>query len=229
MKKCAIYIRVSGTEQSNSLEAQESRVRAYCQYHDIEIIEMIIDEHVSGGTPIYTRKNGSRLKELIKTGQINSIVTAKQDRIFRNTIDALTTVDLWNNQGVSLHIIDMSGIAVDTVSATGKMIFTFLCAKDTHEREITGERTKNVLNHKKKNLKLYSTVPYGYANFEGSLVPDEHQQEGIKLMKLLQEKGISLRKIIEQLDIFEFKPVGGGEWHASTVKQILDNELHETH
>jgi len=238
MKRAAIYIRVSGTEQSNSLEAQESRIRAYCQYHQIEIVQLLCDEHVSGGKPIYDRPAGSKIRELIKSGQINCVVSAKQDRLFRDTIDALTTSDIWNKQKVSVHIVDMGGLSVDTVSATGKMVFTFLCATHTHEREVTAERVKNVLSHKKANKKPYSSTPYGFAvegritNNEGKViepgklieVPD--QQKAIQLMKEMKAKQKSLRSIATQLNLLNLKPSGGGQWQPSSIKQILDNELH---
>lgn len=238
MKTAAIYIRVSGTEQSNSLEAQLERNKAYCQYHGIEIVEVLTDEHISGGKPIYERPAGAKIKELIKSKQINCIVVAKQDRLFRDTVDALTTVDAWNKQKISVHIVDMLGLAVDTTTATGKLVFTFLCATHTHEREVTGERVKSVLNHKKKHLKTYSPTPYGYkvegrelspegkVISPGELIPVPEQQRAIELMKEMKKKNESLRSIAKQLSLLNFKPSGGGEWQPSTIKQILANPLH---
>lgn len=226
MKKAAAYIRVSTADQNNSLEAQQARIREYCAYQKIELIELITDEDVSGGKPIYSRDGGKKIKQLIASGQVNCIVSTKVDRLFRNTVDALTSVAEWNEDKISLHIIDMGGLSVDTSSAAGKMVFTMLVAFSEFERGRTAERTKDVLSHKKKNLKAYSPTPYGFDNIDGQLIPNERQQEGLKLIKELHSKGLSLRKIIDQLNIFEFKPVGGGCWHPSTVKQILENDIH---
>lgn len=238
-KKAVAYIRVSGTEQGNSLEVQESLIKDYCLYHKIEIVEFLTDAHVSGGKSIYSRPSGSKIKELIKSGAINAVVSSKQDRLFRSTVDALTTVEMWNNQGVSLHIIDAGGIAVDTVSATGYFLFTILCAKNTHERHVTKERTKAVLSHKKKNLKPYSSAIYGYkvegreisadgkVINAGNLVKNEEQQLIIARMKFLRN-GFSLREIAEVLNKDNIKPINGKKWSHSTIAQILDNPIHKS-
>lgn len=213
--------------QDNSVEAQEARIREYCKYKgEFEICHVLIDSDVSGGTPIYERDNGSKLKELIVCKEIDCIIATKLDRLFRSTVDALTTVSVWNDKKISLHLLDMGGLAIDTSSAAGKMCFTMLVAFSEFERGKISERTKDVLSHKKKNLKSYSSVPFGYDNVDGQLIKNEEQQKAISIMKEMHAQGKSLRNTISHLNNFEIKPSGGGEWYPTTIKQILDNELH---
>ena len=39
-KKTAIYLRVSTSDQSDSLELQEAKCRAYCEINDYEIVNV---------------------------------------------------------------------------------------------------------------------------------------------------------------------------------------------
>lgn len=226
-KKACIYIRVSTNLQDNSVEVQEARIRDYIKYRgEFEICHVLIDSDVSGGIPIYERENGSKLKKLIENKEIECIIATKVDRLFRSTVDALTTVALWNEKNIALQLLDMGGQSVITNNAAGRMIFTVLVAFSEFERGRISERTTEVLNHKKKALKMYSPVPYGYKNESGALIPDETQQKAIELMKEMKAKDQSLRSIAKQLSLMNFKPSGGGQWHPSTIRQILDNELH---
>ena len=47
------YVRVSSTEQAQegvSLEVQKEKLRAYCKLHRIRLIDIKVDEGISGGT-----------------------------------------------------------------------------------------------------------------------------------------------------------------------------------
>jgi len=58
MKKAIAYIRVSTDDQVKngvSLENQAERIQDYCGYKDIEIIDEIKDEGVSGGLTRHAR------------------------------------------------------------------------------------------------------------------------------------------------------------------------------
>lgn len=223
MKKAVVYIRVSTSDQANSLEVQEQKAKDYCIYHGIEIHSVFVDEDISGSKPIYSRPSGSKIKELIKKGEINYVVVAKLDRAFRSTIDALTTVDLWNKEQISLSVIDMGGLSVDTASAAGKMVFTMLVAFSEFERSKTSERVKDVLSHKKANMKVYSRTPIGYDRKGDDLVINEMEQKTIELIFELSHKKYSLSQIAFELAARKIKPKNGNYWQRSSINYILQN------
>jgi len=73
----------------------------------------------------------------------------KLDCLFRNASDALHTTEAWDKQGISLHFVDMGGMAVDTSSAMGRMMLTMLAGFAQFERDLCADRTKSALKHKK--------------------------------------------------------------------------------
>lgn len=67
MEKAICYIRVSTEEQARagvSLEAQEEKLRAYCQLQGLEILEIVREEGVSASKPLGTRPGGARVVRL---------------------------------------------------------------------------------------------------------------------------------------------------------------------
>ncbi len=53
--KAVGYIRVSTDLQDNSLVVQEQRIKEYCIFNKLELVELLTDIDVSGFKPIYTR------------------------------------------------------------------------------------------------------------------------------------------------------------------------------
>ncbi len=116
------YIRCSTHEQADSglgLDAQAQRIRAYCTLKDLQLIDIIQDAGVSGGKPLASREGGQRLLDLIRRKRAGAVVMLKLDRMFRNAGDCLTTVERWEKSGVSLHVADLGGNAIDTTSGSG--------------------------------------------------------------------------------------------------------------
>ena len=68
------YVRVSSQRQVDegvSIEAQIKRIKEYARYKGLEISDrdIIIEEGVSGGVPIWERPAGRHLKTRLKTGR----------------------------------------------------------------------------------------------------------------------------------------------------------------
>jgi hypothetical protein len=78
------YTRVSTVEQSKfgfSLDAQEERLRAYCQMVGLEVVELIREEGVSGSISLAKRPAGAKLLQLMDGG-IGHVVCLNLDRLF---------------------------------------------------------------------------------------------------------------------------------------------------
>lgn len=225
MKQSAIiYIRVSTSDQENSLELQEKSLRQYCLLKNLDISATIIDEDVSGFKPLYKRKGGSTIPEILSTTKI--IVAMKPDRLFRNTIDALTTVAQWNNLGVALHLVDVGGAQFRTDTAIGKLMFTTIISFSEFERNITGERIKAISTDKKASKKEYSRPVFGFDSINGQLTPNTTEQQILSEIKRLKNTGKGPSFIAHYLNTHQHKSKTGGRFYQSTINYILKNSLY---
>ena len=86
----AVYIRVSTTEQNTSR-----------QENNVEGAKVYIDK-ISGSTPFNERKEGKKLMQEIKNGDIKELYIHSIDRLGRNTIDILSTIKLITSFGCNV-------------------------------------------------------------------------------------------------------------------------------
>jgi DNA invertase Pin-like site-specific DNA recombinase len=149
------------------------------------------------------------------------IVSLKLDRLFRNAGDALSHVEMWDEAGISLHLCDMGGQAVNTGSSMGKMMITMLAGFAEFERNMIAERTTAALGFKKANNRVYNHVPYGFKGVDGSLIPDASEQAVIGRMASLRGQGVSYHRIADELNAGSVPTKAGGVWRSQTVKNIL--------
>lgn len=229
------YIRVSTTDQSNSLEVQEKRINEYCAFKHLQLVEIFIDEGVSGYTPLGKRPEGSKLVALL-TKETKAVVAVKPDRLFRSTIDSLTMVNSWDKMDIELHMVDMNGATLATKTATGKMLFTILIAFSQFERDITGERIKVVLNNKKATGKPYAGHLFGFDKVGGDLikgklvnqelVKNESEQSIIEIIKKHKDE-LSPAKIADKLNGMGLRAKKGGKFFPSTVLNVLSNSIYQ--
>jgi len=71
-------------------------------------------------------------------------------------------------------------------------------------------------------------VPYGYRKTpDGNLEPDPDTAPIIKRIFELRSEGESLRSIADTLNAARVPTKRGGDWYASTVRYVLNNEKYE--
>lgn len=224
------YIRVSTEQQVESglgLEAQRKRVRDYCAFRQLQLVDVVEDHAISAREPLAAREAGQNLLELLKDADYGHVVGLRLDRIFRDTIDCLSVVSDWDEQGVALHLVDLGGQAFDTKSATGKFFLTVLAAIAEWEAVTISERTIMALERKRQRNEDLGTAPYGT---EWKLLPDgtrgeeivpcEAELQVIDEIQNLHRMGKSLRKIANLLNEKKV-PARGERWHFTTIARIL--------
>ncbi|NLH38434.1 MAG: recombinase family protein, partial [Thermotogaceae bacterium] len=223
--------RVSTEEQSKegvSLEAQEEKIKAYCNLRGLEIVEICIDAGVSGSKRLESREAGSRLIKLVNEGKANAVVALKLDRLFRNAVDALLTTEGWDKQGIALHLVDMGGQTIDTTTAMGRFFLNMMAGFAELERNLISERTATALNYKKSNKQVYAPIPFGYVRVGDRLIEDQEEQIILNKIFNYRKEGLSYWKIADELNTIGVETKkGGNKWYASTVKYILDNNLYD--
>lgn len=226
------YIRVSTGKQVDeglSLEAQTHRIEAYCSMNNIELGEIIEEPAVSAAkNTLDKRRGGKRLIELLTSSEdYGHVVGLKLDRLFRNTIDCIKNVAVWDDLGVTLHLIDLGGASVQTGTPMGRFFLTLMAAVAEWEAATIGERTRIAMGEKKERGEDIGKAPYGLRwvpkddnNPLGYLEENENEQEIIELIRLYSSVGQGIRKISKRLNK-DGIPARGKKWHHTTVARIL--------
>lgn len=223
MIKIAGYIRVSTGDQGLSIEAQRTRIIEYCTFNHYELIDILVDEDISGSTMLSDRPMGGKITEMISNKNIQGVASVKLDRIFRSASDALSTSDNWLKNGVSMHLIDMGGMSMNTETAIGKMMLTMLAGFAEFERNMISERTKSVLKHKKDKGERYSRfIPYGYKQEGGKTVLDNKKMNVVAQMIDWRSK-LSYEGISRVLNEKNISAPQGEKWNKATVFRIINN------
>lgn len=223
-----LYVRVSTDEQVRtgvSLDAQEERLRAYCVMRELAVAGVVREEGVSGSKPLAKRPGGAELLRMVTSGEATNVVALKLDRLFRNTVDTMTTTNTWDRAGVALHLVDFGGAAIDTRSATGRMMLTMLAGVAQFERDVISERTTAALAYKRDHGRVSGVVPYGYKRSGSHLVPVPAEQAVIAQVRAWRDEGLSLRRIAARLTEAGTPTKQGGKWWPRTVSLLLDDDL----
>lgn len=220
-RKAIGYVRVSSDEQAReglSIEAQTKKIQAYCDFKDLELVTIIKDEAVSGFKALEKRPGGRQLLDTIANNQAQNIIAVKLDRLFRNTADAIAKSNDFQSKGIDLHLLDLD---IDTSTATGKIFFTIIAGLAQFERDITGERTKAVLDMKRKEGKVWNHTPYGFNRNGDYLRTNDKETKAIKEIVKLHNNGFTLREIANELELQGIQPKKSNSWHAKVIADIL--------
>lgn len=223
-ESAVLYVRVSTLDQAEngvSLDAQGERLRAYATAQGLSVLAVLREEAISGTVPLSERPEGRKLVELVTGGKAAHVVALKLDRLFRSAVDALQTTAEWDRKGVALHLVDMGGQSLNTGSAMGRMMLTMLAGFAQFERDLTAERTKAALAHKRDSGTAYSPTPYGKVREGDALRDDDAEQGIIARIRAMRERGLPLRRIADRLNGEGVRSKRGCAWYASTIAYIL--------
>jgi DNA invertase Pin-like site-specific DNA recombinase len=72
----------------------------------------------------------------------DTLVVWKIDRMGRSLSHLVSTIQDLSKRGITLHVLTGQGAALDTTTASGKMVFGIFAALAEFERELIIERTK---------------------------------------------------------------------------------------
>lgn len=219
------YMRVSSQDQvdGTSLESQKAQIEAYAAMKGIELVAVWQDAGISGGVPIAERPEGAQLAAMIEMGEVEAVIIVKLDRAFRNTVDCLQSVELWEKASIALHIIDLGGNSVDTTSPAGRFMLTVLAAASEMEKGMIRDRCNAGRKIRKAQGCRIGGTPFGYAVADDgkTLVPDVQEQEIIALCLELQSQGLSTRRIAAELNDRGILTKKGKAWtHVQVFKTL---------
>jgi DNA invertase Pin-like site-specific DNA recombinase len=194
------YVRVSTNFQAtegDSLSVQIEMLKAAAKLEGLDLVQVFVEEGVSGGKPLAERPEGAKLMAAVQAG--DTVLALKLDRLFRDVGDAANTLAEFKRIGVALWLRDLGGLVTGSV---GALVFNLLSSVASFERERIGERIRDT----KRALKTKGRFVGGSVTFAHTV---ETREDGerylvadtkiIESMKDLQAKGYSTRLIAGHL------------------------------
>jgi DNA invertase Pin-like site-specific DNA recombinase len=119
--KALAYVRVSTVDQAResvSLDAQEDRIRAYCEMSGLSLLNIVREDGISAAKALASRPGGQEIVAAVAGKRIGHVVALKLDRLFRDAVDALNQTRTWD-RAIALHLVDMGGQTLNTATAMG--------------------------------------------------------------------------------------------------------------
>lgn len=226
-KKVLGYVRVSTEEQvskGHGLDAQERAIRSFAESQGFDLIGVETDGGVSGAKKPSERDGFRRVLQLAEAGLYSTLLVWKFDRLARNLIYSVTTVnDLKEKYGVVLRSVTEP---IDTSSPMGQMIFTLLAGFAAEERRVIIRRTLAGKREKASRGGFSGgAAPLGYTrDREGGLIVLD--AEGAVVLRIfeMRQSGLSLMSIARKLNNEGVASKRGGKWYPATIGYILDNQ-----
>ncbi len=203
------YVRVSSTVQAEegvSLEAQKTRLQAYCVAMGLELVGIEVDAGLSAKS--LNRPGLQAALGALESGKASGLLVVKLDRLTRSVKDLGILIEDYFASRFSLFSL---GDSIDTRSASGRMMLNILTSVTQWEREAGSERTKAALSHiKASGRKL------GHP-FMGEVIG-----ESVRLAKELYATGqYSHRSLADELNRLNMPTAQGGKWWPRTVRVAL--------
>lgn len=221
--KFVAYYRVSTARQGKSglgLDAQKAAVASYVLGKGGEVAAEFIEAE-SG-------KNNDRpelQKALAEAKQVGAVLLiAKLDRLARNVAFISNLLE----GGVEVTAADMP--------EANRFMLHVMAAVAEHEGQAISERTKAALAAAKaRGVKLGWAMPerkqdQKRASARSAAVrkakADTFAANILPVIRSLQEQGLSLRGVAQALNDRGVKTARGGQWYATTVRNIIVAENH---
>lgn len=216
------YARVSTDGQAAdgvSLDAQQARIKAWCEANGYVLTEVQVDAGLSGCRADNRPALQAALSEACKHKA--ALIVYSLSRLARSTKDAIAISERLARNGADLVSLSER---IDTTTAAGKMVFRMLAVLAEFERDQVAERTKGALSHMRNEGKRISgRLPYGYnLALDGQhLLPNPQEQEGLQLILALRKTGKGRRRIAAALNERGIATKTGTAWSPQAVASIL--------
>ncbi len=189
MRIC-IYARVSSTNGTQDYQRQISDLTAFASQNNYEIVK-VFAEQVSGAKKNSERPALVELIEFVNTNDIDKVLVTELSRLGRDTLQTLQTIELLNQNKISLHIQNYN---IETLSPNGdinpmsQFLITILSEVARMERKTIRERVESGY---KNHLAMGGSVGRKVGYRKDNEAMKNQYAEDIKLLR----KGYSLRNI----------------------------------
>ena len=224
--KLAAYVRVSGKAQLDGygLDAQKREIRSWAKRNGHRVTVWHTDEAVSGTTDALDRDGLAAALQDTCAGRVDGVVVARLDRIARSlTVQEAALAHVWRCGG-RVFTSDGGEVVQDDPddpmrTAMRQMVGVF----SELERAMITKRLRNGRREKAaQGGYAQGRPPFGYRAEGGELVPDKAEQDALKVMRRMRDRGSSYREIASALTDKGISPRQSERWHPQTVARIVE-------
>lgn len=225
--RVAAYCRVSTNqvEQEESLANQREHFTKYIKEHaGWKLVKIYFDDGISGTKA----KNRPGLQQLLtdcKQRQIDLILTKSISRFSRNTTDCLKLVR--QLQAFNVPII-FEKENINTSKMGDELILSVLSSLAQDESfSMAGNIHLAFKQQVKSGVYHYSLAPYGFQkDRQRNLVPNPTERKVIKQIFTWALANLTPAEIATKLNQQKIPSRRGGQWHDSTIRNILSNQAY---
>ena len=159
----------------------------------------LFDKGVSGKIPFSERTEGNKLTQLVNDGKVSEVVVEELSRLGRNTIDTLTTLKFFEDNGVNVIVKSMGNLQ-SMVNGKKNPIWNLITSVMSSLYELERE---NILERTEMGRKMYVMNggklgrKIGTKENRSDFLKKEKTQKIISLL----EKGKSVRDISGRLGV----------------------------
>ena len=176
----------------------------------------LFDKGVSGKIPFSKRTEGNKLTQLVNEGKVSEVVVEEISRIGRNTLDTITTLNFFQDNGVNVVVRGMGNLQ-SMVNGKKNPIWNLITSVMSSLYELERE---NILERTKMGRKVYVMNggklgrKVGTTENRSDFLKKEKTQKIVSLL----EKGKSVRDISGRLGVSTKTVV--------KVRKYVDSNIH---
>lgn len=185
MSRVFAYCRVSTADQTTENQVQEIAAAGFTVQKG-----RAITETVSGSVPAMERKGFLALLNKLEVADV--LIVTKLDRLGRNAMDVLASVERFASMQVRVHCLALGG--VDLTSSAGRFTMTVIAAVAEFERSLLVERTQSGLARAKAQGKVLGRPRS--VDAQASRIVVERLERGETVAALAREFGTSRQSIM---------------------------------
>jgi DNA invertase Pin-like site-specific DNA recombinase len=217
--RAVAYIRTSTDKQEISPEAQKSKIGAYADLYELQLVETVVEV---GSARSLDRPGLQRALTMLKDGSATALLIVKLDRLTRSVADLGRLLEEYFASGE--HALLSVSEQIDTRTAGGRLVLNVLASVSQWEREVIGERTKAAMQHKMAMGEFIGgQPPYGFQlGPDGvKLTPNVEEQGVLAAARRLRGAGLSLRSVASQLNTEGLRSRNGKRFtHAQVARMV---------
>ena len=219
MQQVVTYLRVSTDRQGKSglgMEAQREAVARFIAAEGLDVLGEFVEVETGKGSDALERR--PKLRDALALARRNkaAVVVAKLDRLSR---------DVAFIAGLMAHRVPF--IVAELGADADPFMLHIYAALAQKERAMIADRTRVALAAKKaQGARLGNPTNLAEAQALGAAAgragADAFAANVLPVVRDLQATGVvTIRAIAEALNLRGIRTVRGGEWHGSTVRNLL--------
>jgi site-specific DNA recombinase len=217
-KRAGIYCRMSKSKGDIKIEQQEAACRKLAAAHDLEVVDVYVDDGISAYTG-KVRPDWTRLLEDVQAGRLDVLLAQSEDRFTRQPMEKETLLIACVAKGVEWLTVNDG--RVDPATADGQFFSVLRAGLARMESTRKGERQRQSNDHRAASgmVRVGGPRPLGWDKDKVTLEPAEAKELRWAIDQVLA--GASVFSIVRRWNDIGFVSSKGQPWQTVTVKQVL--------